>query len=148
MSSVGSWKQSDLPLAVPVVTIVGPAQAACSASAWCDQSRSTPRASSASATSGCSSSGSATARARAAVLRGLHDQPLVLAAGGEQRVPGLDVADDGHPSLSLDGAYGRRPNQTSESAPPASRSTNAPPANATVTSRCSGLEVSRVPIRL
>ena len=52
---------------------------------------------SAAATSGCSSSGSATARAGAAVLRGLHDEPLVLAAGGEQRVPGLDVADDGHP---------------------------------------------------
>ena len=47
----------------PVVTIVGPAQAACSASAWCDHSCSTPRARSAAATSACSSSGSATARA-------------------------------------------------------------------------------------
>ncbi len=86
---------------------------------------------------------------RAAVLGRLHDQPLVLAAGGEQLVPGLDVADDGHPRLSLDGSrQGRRPNQTSESAPPASSSRNAPPANATVTSRCSGREVRRVPMRL
>ena len=96
MSSVGSWKQSDFPLAVPVVTMVGPAQAACSASAWCDHSCSMPRASSASVTAGWSSSGSATARACAAVLRGLHDQAVVLAPGGEQLVPGFDVTDDGH----------------------------------------------------
>src|SRR5829696_8254207 len=43
--------------------MVGPAHAACSASAWCDHRRSTPRACSASATAGCSSPGSATARA-------------------------------------------------------------------------------------
>ena len=85
------------------MTIVGPAQAACSASAWCDQSCSTPRARSASATSGCSSSGSATVRGRAPVLRGLHDEPLVLPAGGEELVPGLDVADDRHPHVRLDG---------------------------------------------
>ncbi len=35
VSSVGSWKHSDLPDAVPVVTIVGPSQAASSAAAWC-----------------------------------------------------------------------------------------------------------------
>ena len=33
-SSVGSWKQSDFPEAVPVVTIVGPSQADSIASAW------------------------------------------------------------------------------------------------------------------
>ena len=33
---------------------------------------------------------------RAAVLRGLHHQPLVLPPRGQQLVPGLDVADDGH----------------------------------------------------
>ena len=31
-----------------------------------------------------------------AVLRGLHHEPLVLAPGPEQLVPGLDVSDDGH----------------------------------------------------
>src|SRR5215211_7088066 len=60
-SSVGSWKHSDLPDAVPVVTIVGPAHAACTACAWWEYSRSMPRAASAPATAGCSSSGSATA---------------------------------------------------------------------------------------
>ena len=54
---MGSWKHIDLPDAVPVVTIVGPAHAAWIASAWCDHSRSMPRARSASATSACSSSG-------------------------------------------------------------------------------------------
>ena len=34
-SSVGSWKQSDLPEAVPVVTIVGASKALSSASRWC-----------------------------------------------------------------------------------------------------------------
>src|SRR5215217_3172934 len=56
-SSVGSWKHSDLPDAVPVVTIVGPAQAAWTASAWWDQRRSMSRPRSASATSGWSSAG-------------------------------------------------------------------------------------------
>jgi hypothetical protein len=32
----------------------------------------------------------------AAVLRGLPDQAVILAPGGEQLVPGLDVTDDGH----------------------------------------------------
>ena len=40
----------------------------------------------------------------APVLRRLHDEPLVLAPCGEQRVPGLDVADDGHPRLRLERA--------------------------------------------
>src|SRR5215211_1925148 len=69
-SSVGSWKHSDLPDAVPVVTIVGPAHAAWIASAWWDHRRSMPRARSASATSGWSSSGigaSAPGRALTAV---------------------------------------------------------------------------------
>ena len=44
MSSTGRLKASDLPLAVPVVTIVWPRVAASSASAWCDQSASIPAA--------------------------------------------------------------------------------------------------------
>jgi hypothetical protein len=51
-------KHSDLPDAVPVVTIVGPSQAASSASAWCCQSDSIPFARSAASSAGCSVSGS------------------------------------------------------------------------------------------
>ena len=40
---------------------------------------------------------------------------------------------------------GRRPNQARLSAPPATSSSSAPPANTAVTSSCSGLEDSRVP---
>ena len=36
---------------------------------------------------------------RPRMLRGLHDQPLVVAPGLEQRVPGLDVSDDGHAAI-------------------------------------------------
>jgi len=36
----------------------------------------------------------------AAVDGGLHHQPLVVAAGFQQLVPGLDVADDGHALLA------------------------------------------------
>ena len=95
-SSVGSWKHSDLPDAVPVVTIVGPAQAACSASAWWEYSRSIPRAASASRDAGVQLLGQRDRAAGPAVLRRLHHEPLVLAAGPEQLVPGLDVSDDGH----------------------------------------------------
>ena len=55
------------------------------------------------------------------------------------------------PRLPRSGNRGRpthhngRPNQASESAPPASSSTSAPPAKATVTSRSTGREESRVP---
>jgi hypothetical protein len=55
-------KHSDLPDAVPVVTIVGPAQAACSASAWWLHRKSMPLLRSAERTSGCSSSGIACMR--------------------------------------------------------------------------------------
>ena len=58
MSSTGRLKASDLPLAVPVVTIVCPRRLSSNTSAWCDQSASMPAAPSASATAGCSSAGS------------------------------------------------------------------------------------------
>ena len=59
---------SDLPLAVPVVTIVGPRCTASSASAWCDQSDSIPTRPSDSRSAGCRPSG------RAAALPGLAPQ--------------------------------------------------------------------------
>ena len=64
-----------------------------------ERARSRGRAS-ASATAGCRSSGIATACAGRRFYGGLHHQPLVVAAGCEQLVPGLDVADDGHASLA------------------------------------------------
>src|SRR5262249_35125283 len=63
-SSVGRLKHIDLPEAVPVVTIVGPSQAAWSASAWWEYSRLTPVRASAASTSGCSSGGGCTNLAR------------------------------------------------------------------------------------
>jgi hypothetical protein len=55
--SVGNWKHSDFPLAVPVVTIVGCSNALYSASAWWEYSASMPALSRAFVVSGFSSSG-------------------------------------------------------------------------------------------
>ena len=75
--SVGSWKHSDLPDAVPVVTIVVRSNAESNASAWWLQRKSMPRCASAARTSGCSSGGSATicGRARAAAPGGPPARP-------------------------------------------------------------------------
>src|SRR5512134_3269885 len=61
VSSTGRLKASDLPLAVPVVTIVSPARASSRASAWCDHSSSIPAASSAARRAGSRPSGTGVA---------------------------------------------------------------------------------------
>ena len=78
-SSVGRLKHSDLPEAVPVVTIVGPCQAASSGAApGGSYRRSIPALRSASTSSaGCSCGGSSAPARRAGVLEGLADEPLI-----------------------------------------------------------------------
>ena len=97
-SSVGRLKHSDLPDAVPVVTIVGPARRrAAPAPGGSRGARCPPRASAAS-TSGWSSGGRLDERGRGSArsLRGFAHQPPVLASLVQQRAPRLGCAVEGH----------------------------------------------------
>ena len=98
ISSVGSWNASDFPDAVPVVMIVVCSQADSSASAWWLHSESMPRRSSAAQHVAMQRRRQGDLLREALVLHRLAHEPLVVAAARQQRVPGLDVADDGHTS--------------------------------------------------
>ena len=93
---MGSWKHSDLPDAVPVVTIVGPAHAAWIASAWWDHSRSMPAGPQRVRDLGVQLLGDRRLAAGLRVDRALRDQALVGPPRLEQLVPRLDVSDDDH----------------------------------------------------
>ena len=83
-----------------MVTIVGPAQAGVQRLGLVRPQRSRSRARAARPPPrGAARPGSRACCGGARVLRRLHDEPLVVAPGLEQRVPGLDVADDGHAAM-------------------------------------------------
>ena len=86
----GRLKQSDLPLAVPVVTIVWPSLITLSqASAWWEKSDVDADAGERLATSSCSSAGISASTAAWALSCEVGDEPLVLArrAAARARVP-------------------------------------------------------------
>ena len=92
ISSVGSWKHSDLPDAVPVVTIVValPRRLERLRLVAPEEVDPAPRAAPP-RTSGCSSAGSSTMLREARVLHRLAHEPLVRAPALQQLVPGLDA---------------------------------------------------------
>ena len=141
-SSVGRLKHSDLPDAVPVVTIVGPAQARLERLGLVGVERVDPGARRApSRTAGCRSSGIGDEPRLAGALERLAHEALVRAPGVEQLGPGLRAARDGHRS------HGRcrRPcaactwTSTARSSAAAARCCT----TATATSRCSASARSR-----
>ena len=89
-------KHSDLPDAVPVVTIVGPAQAACSACAWCDHSAPIPAAAQRAQQRRVQLVRERLGDRGARALEGLAHEPLVGAAEVQQGAPGVDFGGDGH----------------------------------------------------
>ena len=95
MSSTGRLNASDLPLAVPVVTIVWPRRALSSASAWWDQSASIPAPESASRSAGWRSPGRGVVTTLLSPFAGGRDH-LALARRFEDGVPGVWRVDTAH----------------------------------------------------
>ena len=95
-SSVGSWKHSDLPEAVPVVTTVGPSNALSSASAWWRVEVLDPGVVKRLGDRPAELVGDGDEPSGPPLVDVVVHQALVRASGGEQRLPGLGFTECRH----------------------------------------------------